>query len=221
LSHKTFNNSLGVLLLYKGDIARASDCFENALKTNAKNVPALLGKACILFNKGNFEDALKVYKEVLTVNPYSPAHVRLGLALCYYKLGKQELARKCFERVLQLVSPKEVIDNRTQDENSVEALVGLAILELNAEGSAQAKATQIKAAMDMLKRAYEINPHNSMVLNHLANHFFYRQDYKRTQDLALQAYHNTEVPKIRAESCYQIARAYHAKVLIRITNLTD
>ena len=45
--------------------------------------------------------------------------VRLGMGLCFVKLGNLEKARMAFERTLQL-SP-----------NSVGALVGLAILELN------------------------------------------------------------------------------------------
>lgn len=110
-----------------------------------------------------------------------------------------ELARKSFERVLDL------------DENNVEALVGIAILDMNTEvtGNSQNKQQLQIKAMNNIKKAYEINPNNSMVLNHLANHFFYRQDYKKVQTLALNAYHNTEVNKIRAESCYQIARSYH------------
>lgn len=29
--------------------------------------------------------------------------------------------------------------------------------------------------------------------------------------MALAAYHNTEIPKIRAESCYQLGRSFHAR----------
>eukprot|EP00027_Filamoeba_sp_ATCC50430_P019560 CAMPEP_0168540906 /NCGR_PEP_ID=MMETSP0413-20121227/529_1 /TAXON_ID=136452 /ORGANISM="Filamoeba nolandi, Strain NC-AS-23-1" /LENGTH=835 /DNA_ID=CAMNT_0008570677 /DNA_START=98 /DNA_END=2605 /DNA_ORIENTATION=+ len=65
--------------------------------------------------------------------------------------------------------------------------------------------------MTLLKTAYDINPNNSMVLNHLANHFFYKNDEKRAYDLALQAYHGTEVEKVRAESCYHMARTFHSK----------
>ena len=48
-----------------------------------------------------------------------PGSVRLGMGLCFVKLGNLEKARMAFERTLQL-SP-----------HSVGALVGLAILELN------------------------------------------------------------------------------------------
>ena len=45
--------------------------------------------------------------------------VRLGMGLCFVKLGNLEKARMAFERTLQLTP------------HSVGALVGLAILELN------------------------------------------------------------------------------------------
>jgi hypothetical protein len=41
-----------------------------------------------------------------------------------------------------------------------------------------AKNVQMKA-MNLIKKAYDINPNNSVALNYLANHFFYREDYKK------------------------------------------
>lgn len=63
----------------------------------------------------------------------------------------------------------------------------------------------------MLKKAFEANGSNSMVLNHLANHFFYKKDYQKVHTLALQAYHNTEVAQIKAFSCYLLAKSFHAR----------
>ncbi|RWS22039.1 RNA polymerase-associated protein CTR9-like protein, partial [Leptotrombidium deliense] len=61
----------------------------------------------------------------------------------------------------------------------------------------------------MLSKAYTIDPTDPMVLNHLANHFFFKKDYNKVQHLALHAFHNTENEAMRAESCYQLARAFH------------
>lgn len=63
-----------------------------------------------------------------------------------------------FERALQL------------DPQCVGALVGLSILKLNLqEGESN------KVAVIMLSKAYAIDPKNPMVLNHLANHFFFKK----------------------------------------------
>jgi len=66
--------------------------------------------------------------------------------------------RAAFERALQL------------DGQCVGALVGLAILELNSK-----TADSIKNGVQLLSKAYTIDSKNPMVLNHLANHFFYKK----------------------------------------------
>ena len=63
-----------------------------------------------------------------------------------------------FERALQL------------DSQCVGALVGLAILELNSKTQ-----DSIKNGVQLLSKAYTIDSTNPMVLNHLANHFFYKK----------------------------------------------
>lgn len=55
------------------------------------------------------------------------------------------------------------------DSQCVGALVGLAIMELNSE-----QPESIKHGVQLLSRAYSIDSANPMVLNHLANHFFYK-----------------------------------------------
>ena len=47
---------------------------------------------------GSFKEALELYKKVLEINPNCPPCVRNGIALCFYKIGRVNLARKWFER---------------------------------------------------------------------------------------------------------------------------
>ena len=56
------------------------------------------------------------YSEAIRQHPGCGAEVRLGLGLCYAKLGNAKLARSCFERALQL-RPRDSL-----------ALLGLATL---------------------------------------------------------------------------------------------
>ncbi len=74
------------------------------------------------------------------------------------RLGNTEKARLAFERSLQL-NPR-----------CVGALVGLAIVELNSKGH-----DSIKKGVELLSKAYTIDSTNPMVLNHLANHFFFKK----------------------------------------------
>ena len=49
-------------------------------------------------HSGQYEEALKAYKMALESCPDAPASVRLGLAFCYSKLNKFNLAERCFRR---------------------------------------------------------------------------------------------------------------------------
>ncbi|XP_070564627.1 RNA polymerase-associated protein CTR9 homolog [Ptychodera flava] len=180
--------------LFEGDKMDQADAqFNFVLNQSPNNIPSLLGKACISFNKKDFRGALAYYKKALRTNPNCPAAVRLGMGHCFVKLGKPDKARLAFERALML------------DPMCVGAIVGLAILELNS------KDPDIKKGVQLLSKAYTIDSSNPMVLNHLANHFFFKKDYSKVQHLALHAFHGTENEAIQAESCYQLARSFHVQ----------
>lgn len=181
--------------LLEGDKMDQADAqFNFVLGQSPNNIPSLLGKACIAFNKKDYRGALAFYKKALRTNPKCPAAVRLGMGHCFLKLGKPDKARLAFDRALQL------------DSQCVGALVGLAVLELNNKTT-----DSIRNGVQMLSKAYTIDSTNPMVLNHLANHFFFKKDYQKVQHLALHAFHNTENEAMRAESCYQLARAFHVQ----------
>lgn len=126
----------GQLLLAKGEVEQASAAFKIVLDGDHDNVPALLGQACVEFNRGRYSDSLELYKRALLVYPDCPAAVRLGIGLCRYKLGQFEKAQQAFERVLQL------------DPENVEALVALAIMDLRTN-----EATGIRTGMVKMQRA--------------------------------------------------------------------
>ena len=134
------------------------------------------------------------YKKALRTNPNCPANVRLGMGHCFMKLNNETKAREAFARAYEL------------DQNCVGALVGLAILDLNSQ-----KRESIQDGVKKLSKAYSIDSSNPMVLNHLANHFFFKKDYQKVEQLAMHAFHNTENEAMRAESCFQWARAFHAQ----------
>ncbi|KAA0198349.1 hypothetical protein HAZT_HAZT001297 [Hyalella azteca] len=191
------NHLLGraYLCLLEGDkLEQADQQFNFVLNQSPNNIPSLLGKACIAFNKKDYRGALAFYKKALRTAPNCPAAVRLGIGHCFVRLNNPTKARLAFERALDL------------DPNCVGALVGLAVLDLNMK-----KPENIRKGVQKLSLAYKIDITNPMVLNHLANHFFFKQDYTKVEQLALHAFHNTENEAMRAESCYQVARAFHVQ----------
>ncbi|MCL7045307.1 hypothetical protein MKW94_011606 [Papaver nudicaule] len=184
----------GQLLLAKGDIEQASSTFKIALDGNPKNVPALLGQACVQFSLNRFTESLDLYKRALQVYPNCPAAVRLGIGLCRYKLGQFEKARQAFQRVLQL------------DPENVEALVALGIMDLQAnDGSG------IRRGMEKMQRAFEIYPYCAMALNHLANHFFFTGQHFLVEQLTETALAVSDHGLMKSHSYYNLARSYHSK----------
>ncbi|KAI3691464.1 hypothetical protein L2E82_49823 [Cichorium intybus] len=81
--------------------------FKIVLDGDRDNVPALLGHACVEFNRGKYSSSLEMYKRILQVYPQCPAAVRLGISLCRYKLGQFGRVKQAFERVLQARSEVE------------------------------------------------------------------------------------------------------------------
>lgn len=68
--------------------------FNFVLNQSPNNIPSLLGKACIAYNKKDYRGALAFYKKALRTNPNCPAAVRLG---------KSSEQKKC----MYIVRPKE------------------------------------------------------------------------------------------------------------------
>ena len=111
------------------------------------------------------------------------------------KLGNKEKAELAFQRAIELNS------------KCTGALVGMAVHCMNIKDR-----DSIRKGVQLLSRAYAVDPSNPMVLNHLADHFFFKKDFHKVRHLAMHAFHNTENEAMRAESCYQLARSYHMQV---------
>lgn len=179
--------------LLEGDKMEQADAqFNFVLGQSPSCIPALLGKACIAFNKKDYRGALAFYKKALRTNPQCPADVRVGIGHCFMKMGNKEKAELAYDRALEI------------NPNCVGALIGMAVHRMNIRDK-----ETIRIGVLLLSRAYSADPTNPMVLNHLADHFFFKKDFTKVNHLALHAFHNTENEAMRAESCYQLARSFH------------
>lgn len=187
--------------LLEGDKMEQADAqFNFVLGQSPSCIPALLGKACIAFNKKDYRGALAFYKKALRTNPQCPADVRVGIGHCFMKMGNKDKAELAYERALEI------------NPNCVGALIGMAVHHMNIRDK-----ETIRIGVLLLSRAYSADPTNPMVLNHLADHFFFKKDFQKVNHLALHAFHNTENEAMRAESCYQLARSFHIQVGIAAT----
>lgn len=81
----------------------ALQLYDRLLKVDPNNCYALLGKALITLSKTqNYTNALKIYQQVLVLNPAIKPDPRLGIGICYWFLKERTLALNAWGRVLEL-----------------------------------------------------------------------------------------------------------------------
>lgn len=215
-----------LFLFKKGRLVEAGEALKNLLKDRSATrwlrpevaVPAYLLRGCVLFHLGSYVESLRSYREAILLKPDLPGATRLGPAMCYFELGHMDAAKLAFERVLEL------------DPSNVDAHLGLAVLgltdavnlakdlearEVQGEAIGPEEVSRLEAlrrgSLESLRRAFNEDPTKSTVLNTFARQLLDKGDYERVSRLARQAFQNTAVKKIRADSTYLIARAYHAE----------
>lgn len=160
----------GMLNLSIERFDQAKFFFETTLKHCGMVLPALLGMACVYFKEGDYQSSLEMYSKAITLFPNkSGASARVGLGLACYKLGQVDRAKKAFQRA------------HAMDEKNVEAMVGIAVLDVanldetlaasSKNGSSDYRKTADNA-MRLISMANLIDDSNAMVKNHLANYYF-------------------------------------------------
>ena len=215
------------LEMAKGNAVDGEKLLDEArtLKDGGKdNIGPMLWKAIILFKRDQVEDALQWYRRALRMHPGAPAGVRLGIGACQLKLGNFEQARLAFQRALDL-----------EPENP-DALLGLAQCELNEfspvppgllhgddddtdvdeklEAAAETYTAAVQRGLELLRRAFNADPHHPAVNVALAQHFVLKKDGAAVDHLTDKLVRGTSAielttPRLRAEAAYQRARLHH------------
>ena len=141
-------------------------------------------------------EALRLYRQALRECPSAPPEVRLGLAACYFRLGDTLKAEAAYRRVLEL------------NPNSVQALLGLAVLTLAVGAGSEAT----RDGSRLLARAFEEDPHDPHVLILLA-HFSLQQGLaEHARAFAQATFDSLSVDEVelKAQALCLLARAHHA-----------
>ncbi|KAL3673573.1 hypothetical protein V7S43_001277 [Phytophthora oleae] len=167
LDHQHPMTLVGKALMFmaKNEDDRADRFVKSVLISNKTNLPAILGKALLLYRKKQYKDAKKLYLEAIKLHPRSPqaASMRMCFAYCCYHLGAVEKARAVMKYTASL------------DETNVDAVIASALWQL-ASQSREERAVSIRDEssrfMMMIHHAHAIDKTNPTVLNHLANHYF-------------------------------------------------
>lgn len=110
------------------------------------------------YSNNNNRKCLILLTSLVCFCPDGNTQLSATITMCICIQLSESDCRMAFERALHL------------DPQCVGALIGLAILELNSKTQ-----DSIKNGVQLLSKAYTIDSTNPMILNHLANHFFYKK----------------------------------------------
>lgn len=168
--------SQAVLALYQGHDDEASQIFERILKIDQQNTFALLGKAQALLNKSkNYANALKLYQQVLVLNPATKPDPRLGIGLCCWFLNDEKMAIQAWERALEL------------DPKNLKARIFLNLAHFheafNNSWSDEEFITNYKACLNELAKIHKSNVNDATVLLVLASYYYSKNDFETVERL--------------------------------------
>ncbi|PVU88746.1 hypothetical protein BB561_005720 [Smittium simulii] len=203
----------GVLYLTSRKYNLALQFFNSTLQTSPKSIGALIGKAKTLYAQKLYLQALNSYQQVLLLNSDCELDPRIGIGLCFYKLGKVKEAALAFEKSIQIndknLAPHVLLSLVKQ--NSVKARVSsdFSIVSPNPVDNEHIR-DELKQAMEYLKKSYLLDPDNPVVLICMSRIFFYRNDYEKATEAAIKAFALSVDNIIQAEAQFQLARILHA-----------
>ncbi|CCE78173.1 Piso0_000789 [Millerozyma farinosa CBS 7064] len=168
--------SKAVLHLYRDDIEQSLDTFDAVLKANYNNCFAILGKAHIILNQTkNYANALKLYQQVLILNPLMKPDPRIGIGLCFWFLKDEKMAIKSWQRALEI------------DPQNVKAKILLNLAEFNTAFNYSLNdedfRSNYQACLNQVVTIYNEAPNDISVLLTLASYYFSKKNYDVVQKL--------------------------------------
>lgn len=159
-----------VLHLHKDEAEKALQLFDRLLKIDSSNCIALLGKAQVVLNKTqNYANALKIYQQVLVLNPLMKPDPRIGIGLCFWYLKDRSMALSSWQRALE-IDPSNI---------KAKLLLTLAEFDLVFTNSASDESfiDGYKNHITQMKELHQKKPDDKVILLSLASFFYSKGDY--------------------------------------------
>lgn len=147
----------------EGKYKEAEALLQQPTLQNSNNPEVFQMMATILYNRGQFNKAIKTFKKALTIDPtYTDAAV--GLSIILNDLGKYDEAKKVFEEAQALVDKKRQRQS-TQITNAIEEKFAAKHLEL---ASMYLQYKRFKQAMEQYQQAYSLSQKKAEITMQMA-----------------------------------------------------
>lgn len=197
--------------LYNGREEESLKYFEILLTNDETNCFAMMGKAHLLLNKANsYSLALKIYQQVLLLNPLMKPDPRLGIGLCFWFLKDIKMAIKSWERCLEL------------DPGNLSAKIYLLLANFHHAFNYSLSDDEFKAnyknCLQTLKLIHDATPDNPVVLLVFVNYYFSKGNYDLVEKICnkiiednAQSKPNKFQTNLLSQSSFWLGRVYFAK----------
>jgi RNA polymerase-associated protein CTR9 len=181
----------------------ALNCFEATLRANNRNFMALFGKARVHYSTGDYQEALKVYQDILSHAPHlNDPDPRIGIGCCFWQLGFKEDAKLAWDRALE-VNP---------DSKQANILLGIYWLQHSSQHPTNHPdfINDYKKAMSLYtQKAFKTDEKMPLACSTFAAYFQMRHAWDSVEKLSARSIQYTDVNAIASDGWYLIARKAH------------
>ncbi|THH14902.1 hypothetical protein EW146_g5490 [Bondarzewia mesenterica] len=177
--------------------------FEAVLLEYPTNLVALMGKARILYARRQFASALKIFQQILQLNPYCLPDPRIGIGLCLWAMNHKERAKAAWQRSVE-VNPSEW---------SGQLLLGLEALNSSRDPNLtdEERTYEIRTGSKLIERAFNSNQRNAAAANALCDIFLRKGQHKRALKLAERTIQFADTLTILTDGYIHAGRVCHAE----------
>ncbi|KAH0828123.1 hypothetical protein J3R83DRAFT_3795 [Lanmaoa asiatica] len=193
----------GIQQLATRSMDDAMRSFEGVLAEKPTNIVALLGKARILYARRSYPQALKLFQQVLQLNPSCVPDPRIGIGLCLWAMDHKAKAKAAWQRSLE-VNPSEW---------AAQLLLGLESINASKarNQTEQERAQAFLIGTKYIEKAFNANQKSAAAANALCELFLRKNNLKRALKLAERTVQFADTLTLLTEGNLRAARALHAE----------
>ncbi|QID87852.1 protein required for normal CLN1 and CLN2 G1 cyclin expression [Saccharomyces pastorianus] len=165
----------------------------------------LLLRAKLLYQKKNYVASLKIFQELLVINPVLQPDPRIGIGLCFWQLKDPKMAIKSWQRALQI--------NSKNTSASILVLLGEFHNSLTDSTNDEVFKETFSKALSDLKNIFSENQNNPVLLTLLQTYHYFKGDFQTVLDI----YHHKILKMspliaktVLSESSFWCGRAHYA-----------
>ncbi|KIJ12938.1 hypothetical protein PAXINDRAFT_14301 [Paxillus involutus ATCC 200175] len=193
----------GIQQLATRSMDDAMRSFEGVLAEKPTNVVALLGKARILYARRSYPQALKLFQQVLQLNPNCLPDPRIGIGLCLWAMDHKPKAKVAWQRSMEVNSSQW----------PAQLLLGLESINASKLGNKteQERAQAFMIGTKHIEKAFNANQKSAAAANALCELFLRKNNLTRALKLAERTIQFADTLTLLTEGNLRAARVLHAE----------